>query len=220
MKKTQWIPLLALVLTLAMPTFAMGEANFGAAALSGKSEYTLEEMLTYAIQDEYLAQAEYKTIMEAYGEQRPFTNIMQAEGQHISRLLPLFTAHNIKVPEDTALDHVVKPESLQAAYEAGVTAEVHNIAMYQAFLAQKDLPDDVRQVFESLMRASQNHLRAFEQKAGKTTGGYSNNNGNRDTNNNGKNNNNNGRRNTNRNSNRNTNRTTNTCNGCQGCRNK
>ncbi len=129
--------------------------------------YTVEEMLTYAIQDEYLARAEYKVIMDAFGEQRPFINIMKAEGVHVQRLLPLFTAYGVTVPEDTALEHTVKPDSLQAAYEAGVTAEVHNIAMYESFLKQEDLPDDVRAVFEALMRASGNHLRAFEQNADK-----------------------------------------------------
>ena len=167
MKNVKWTKLMALSLALLMPLIALGETPFGAAALSEGKTYTVEEMLTYAIQDEYLAQAEYKVIMDAYGEQRPFINIMKAEGVHVQRLLPLFTAHGVTVPEDTALEHTVKPDSLQAAYEAGVTAEVHNIAMYEAFLKQEDLPDDVRAVFEALMRASGNHLRAFEQNANK-----------------------------------------------------
>ena len=167
MKNVKWTKLMALSLALLMPLIALGETPFGAAALSEGKTYTVEEMLTYAIQDEYLAQAEYKVIMEAFGEQRPFVNIMKAEGVHVQRLLPLFTAHGVTVPEDTALEHTVKPDSLQAAYEAGVTAEVHNIAMYEAFLKQEDLPDDVRAVFEALMRASGNHLRAFEQNANK-----------------------------------------------------
>ena len=167
MKNVKWTKLMALSLALLMPLIALGETPFGAAALSEGKTYTVEEMLTYAIQDEYLARAEYKVIMDAYGEQRPFINIMKAEGVHIQRLLPLFTAYGVTVPEDTALEHTVKPDSLQAAYEAGVTAEVNNIAMYEAFLKQEDLPDDVRAVFEALTRASGNHLRAFEQNANK-----------------------------------------------------
>ena len=167
MKNVKWTKLMALSLALLMPLIALGETPFGAAALSEGKTYTVEEMLTYAIQDEYLAQAEYKVIMEAFGEQRPFANIMKAEGVHVQRLLPLFTAHGVTVPEDTALEHTVKPESLAAAYEAGVTAEVHNIAMYKTFLKQGNLPDDIRAVFEALMRASGNHLRAFEQNVNK-----------------------------------------------------
>ncbi len=167
MKNVKWTKLMALSLALLMPLIALGETPFGAAALSEGKTYTVEEMLTYAIQDEYLARAEYKVIMDAYGEQRPFINIMKAEGGHIELLLPLFTAYGVTVPEDAALEHTVKPDSLQAAYEAGVTAEVNNIAMYEAFLKQSDLPDDVRAVFEALTRASGNHLRAFEQNADK-----------------------------------------------------
>ena len=171
MMSRKWTKLLALSLALVMPLIALGETGFGAAALSEGKTYTVDEMLTYAIQDEFLAQAEYKVIMDAYGVQRPFVNIMKAEGAHVRRLLPLFTAYSVPVPEDTALEHTVKPEALQAAYEAGVTAEVHNIAMYETFLKQDNLPDDVRGVFEALMRASQNHLRAFEQNADKTGAG-------------------------------------------------
>ena len=167
MKNAKWTKLMALSLALLMPLIALGETPFGAAALSEGKTYTVEEMLTYAIQDEYLARAEYKVIMDAYGEQRPFINIMRAEGVHIQRLLPLFTAYGVTVPEDTALELTVKPDSLAAAYEAGVTAEVNNIAMYEAFLKQSDLPDDVRAVFEALTRASGNHLRAFEQNVNK-----------------------------------------------------
>ncbi|MCK5008763.1 MAG: DUF2202 domain-containing protein [Spirochaetales bacterium] len=35
-----------------------------------------------------------------------------------------------------------------------------NIAMYESFL-QEDLPEDVRDLFERLQQASENHLRAF-----------------------------------------------------------
>ena len=174
MNRKKWIRLLALALVLAMPVLAMGETAFGAASLTEGKSYTLGEMLTYAIQDEYLAQAEYKVIMDAYGVQRPFANIIKAEGVHISRLLPLFAAHSVPAPEDSALEHVVKPDSIQAAYETGVTAEVNNIAMYETFLKQDNLPDDVRQVFGALMRASQNHLRAFEQNANKAGSGSEN----------------------------------------------
>ena len=84
----------------------------------------------------------------------------------------MFAAYSIPVPQDTALEHTVKPVSPQAAYETGVTAEMHNTAMYETFLQQEGLPDDVRQIFEALMRASQNHQQAFEQNEDRTgTGG-------------------------------------------------
>ena len=63
----------------------------------------------------------------------------------------------------TVASRAVAVGSLTEAYQAGVNAEVNNIAMYETFLAQ-ELPDNVRAVFESLMRASENHLRAFQNR--------------------------------------------------------
>ena len=122
---------------------------------------TLADMLSYAIQDEYLARAEYDWITTTFGSARPFSNIMRAEETHIEALQPLFTAYGIAAPADEGASRAVAVGSLTEAYQAGVNAEVNNIAMYETFLAQ-ELPDNVRAVFESLMRASENHLRAFQ----------------------------------------------------------
>ncbi|XMB72640.1 DUF2202 domain-containing protein [Mycoplasmatota bacterium WC30] len=123
--------------------------------------YTLEEMLTYAILDEYLAQAEYLAIIEEFGEISPFVNIVKAEANHIELLLPLFEAYGIELPENTASLNTLLPESITSALSTGIAAEEANIDMYIAFLAQDNLPDDVRLVFEQLVNASINHLAAF-----------------------------------------------------------
>ena len=68
--------------------------------------------------------------------------------------------NKIEIPKDESSGIVKLPESLNEAYKAGVKAEIENIAMYERFL-QQELPKDVRQVFESLKNASENHLRAF-----------------------------------------------------------
>ena len=52
------------------------------------------------------------------------------------------------------------PQDIKTSLEIGVNAEIENIAMYESFL-EKDLPEDVRVVFEKLQSASENHLRAF-----------------------------------------------------------
>lgn len=134
--------------------------NYGSADALSAESYTLEEMLVYALQDEYMAQAEYQAIISTYGEIRPFTNIILAEGTHISLLLPLFEAYGVTLPENTAVDYVVVPDSVTSALATGVQAEEMNIAMYAAFLSQ-DLPDDVRDVFTALQNASYSHLAAF-----------------------------------------------------------
>ncbi len=131
--------------------------------LAADVQYSLEEMLNYALQDEYMAQAEYQAIIQAYGEVKPFTNILQAEQTHIDLLLPLFEEYGFVVPANNASESVVIPESITSALATGVEAEQANIAMYQAFLAQDNLPDDVRSAFEYLVNASENHLQAFSQ---------------------------------------------------------
>jgi hypothetical protein len=50
---------------------------------------------------------------------------------------------------------------LKSAFETGVEAEIDNIKMYEKFLTAK-LPDDIRDTFERLKKASGNHLRAFQ----------------------------------------------------------
>lgn len=150
------------VTMIAATVFAYAdEPSFGSEAALADESYTLEEMLTYAIQDEYAAQAEYDAIMEQYGTIRPFSNIIRSETVHISLLLPLFEEYGIEVPVNDAADRTIIPDTLAESYQTGVTAEIKNISMYQSFL-EEDLPDDVKAVFERLMAASENHLKAFQ----------------------------------------------------------
>ncbi len=149
------------------------DATAGSSKALADTAYTLEEMLVYAIEDEYLAQAEYDAIMDEYGVQRPFSNIIKAEDTHIGLLTPLFAEYGIVIPQKDWNSFVSVPDSLEASYEIGVTAEEKNIAMYERFL-KEDLPDEVREVFEHLQNASQNHLRAFRNAAdGNCTGNRS-----------------------------------------------
>ena len=152
------------------PNYALSEADkalslsgYGSQGALDDTSLTLADMLSYAIQDEYLARAEYDLILSAYGNVRPFTNIIRAEQTHIDTLLPLFEAYGITAPADEGESKTASVASLTAAYQAGVNAEVNNIAMYETLLDQ-NLPDNVRAVFESLMRASENHLRAFQNR--------------------------------------------------------
>ena len=182
------LKILAITTALALlPILALAEDAFGAASVEPGAAYTLTEMLTYAMQDEYLAEAEYIAIQEAFGVDNPYTNIMGAEVTHQASLQPLFEAYSIPIPENTAANHVILPETLQETYAIGVQAEIANIAMYQAFLAQENLPQDVINTFTALMNASQSHLEAFSRNAEKdgvqlntgTGAGYGQDNGNR-----------------------------------------
>ena len=153
--------LILLVLTMTfLVSLTLSAADFGAQGAIEADNLTLADMLTYAIQDEYLARAEYMHIIQTYGSMRPFSNIVKAEETHISLLTPLFEQYGYEIPEDNADEHVVIPDDIKTALEFGVDAEIANIAMYEVFL-KEDLPADVRDVFERLMAASENHLEAF-----------------------------------------------------------
>lgn len=160
-----------LILTLfgTMGLVMAEETTFGSSGAQGDACLTLDKMLNYAIQDEYAAEAEYEKIMEIYGVVRPYANIVKAEKQHISALIPLFEANELAIPVNDAQNQLIIPSSLQESYTIGVDAEIKNIEMYDLFLAE-DLPDDVRKVFESLQAASENHLKAFERNASKNKG--------------------------------------------------
>lgn len=139
------------------------ENEFGSEGALTDKEYSLEEMLIYALEDELRAKAEYIYIMEEFEVTRPFSNIMKSEENHIQMLLPLFAEYNVEVIDEDVIEHLIPFETLKETYEIGVIAEINNIAMYDKFL-EEDLPDDVADVFVKLRDASYNHLEAFEKQ--------------------------------------------------------
>lgn len=140
--------------------FQVRQQDYGAAGALSASSLTFADMLTYAIQDEYLAQARYEDIRREFGDIQTFVRIQEAEKRHISALNTLFTRYQIPIPSDDASQYVSTPDSVKAAYAAGVQGEIENISMYEKFLLY-DLPEDVRTVFTQLRNASLNHLAAF-----------------------------------------------------------
>lgn len=151
------------------------EEGYGASAAlpaigSGKA-VTVADMLRWAAEDEYLARGEYEAIIGAYGAMRPYTSIMAAELQHLAWLEAAFAERGLAFPADGSRGRTVVPPTLKAAAGTGVQAELDNIAMYDAFLARPELsrPENaaVRSLFESLKRASENHLRAFQNQLSK-----------------------------------------------------
>jgi rubrerythrin len=135
--------------------------NYGAKAALSASSLSLPQMLTYALQDEYLAQARYNNIIGTFGNVRTFVQIREAEKRHITALLPLFERYQVPLPTDISQSLVTTPENLKAAYAAGVQGEIDNISMYNRFLTL-NIPNDVRIVFTQLRNASLNHLAAFQ----------------------------------------------------------
>lgn len=165
MKKNKIFVVLFVILLsflIVLPALA-GEDAYGSAgaAKTSDSELNLSKMLIFAIQDEYLARGEYQKIMEKFGKRRPFSNIIKAEEMHIAWLKPLLNKYGIEVPSDCGSELAAVPATFAEALQIGAAAEVANIAMYERFL-KKDIPGDVKSVFERLLAASQNHLASFQ----------------------------------------------------------
>ncbi len=141
--------------------------NYGAKGALNDTSLTLPQMLTYALQDEHLAQSRYKNVLQTFGDIRTFARIKEAELRHIYALLPLFEKYQVPIPEDISQSFVKTPGNVKSAFAASVEGEVDNIAMYEKFLAY-ELPNDIRMVFTQLLNASQNHLAAFERGLGRS----------------------------------------------------
>jgi len=123
-------------------------------------------MLNYAIEDEYLARAEYDSIMKRFGNIRPLSNIIKAEENHIAWLRDAFADAKLAPPKDEAASLVKAPDTIKEAFQAGVQAEIDNIAMYDSFLASPLMarPENasLKALFIRLRDASKNHLGAFK----------------------------------------------------------
>lgn len=118
--------------------------------------------LVAAITDEYKAKTLYSIILDKFGSQKPFSNIVEAEEKHIQMLEPLFAKYQVPVPENNWSAKVNVPESMLEACKQGVEAEIENVKMYDEILPSINQAD-IKEVFIYLRDASRdNHLPAFQ----------------------------------------------------------
>jgi len=121
------------------------------------------EALKITLEDEYKAEMLYKKVLEKFGENtRPFSNIINAETKHSSKLIELFNKYDLEIPENTWYDKVPTYNNLKEACQAGVQAEIENIELYDN-LFEKIEKKDIIFTFTNLRDASKNnHLPAFK----------------------------------------------------------
>lgn len=120
------------------------------------------EALHMALDDEYHAFAVYQAVIADFGDISPFVEIAQSESRHIEALLKHFEKHNILPPENAWLGNVPVFDSVQDACQAGVEAELANIALYERLFSMIDDPG-LFQVFTNLSQASrESHLPEFQ----------------------------------------------------------
>jgi rubrerythrin len=155
MKINSKIPIVSLSILVPL---ILGGAGFAASPLKPGDRQALDE----AIADEYKARAFYQATIDRFGSVRPFSNIINAETRHADMVADLFVQYGLPVPEDTYMGKVEAPDTLLAACEAGVQAEIDNKELYDRLLPNVSEPD-IRTTLERLRNASQNnHLPAFQ----------------------------------------------------------
>lgn len=146
--------------------FRLTLEGYGAKGAFSDKDMSIGDMLTYAAQDEYLARAEYAAVIEEFNVTRPYSNILKSEETHLEYLKSIHEIYKLEFPNDDSSAQLVIPTSLLAAAKTGVQAEIDNIAMYEQFLSY-DLPEDIRNVFVTLMNGSKNHLTAYQKQVDK-----------------------------------------------------
>ena len=125
-------------------------------------EPILNQVLRIAIYDEYHAYEAYRKIIDTFGVQQPFTNIMEAEVRHYSMLIPLLEKYDVPVPIDNWYAKLELPNTVLECCEVGVAAEIENIRMYDDLLQYVGDYPDVQDVLYKVQAASyNNHLPAF-----------------------------------------------------------
>jgi hypothetical protein len=121
-------------------------------------------ILVDALQEEYMAQYLYASVLEDFPGAVPFAVIVESEKRHVEALQQLFTRRQMAPPPSTWTTSSFDPfASIPAACAGGVKAETEDAAFYTPYLKRDDLPQDVRTVMTNLQRASlENHLPAFQ----------------------------------------------------------
>lgn len=124
----------------------------------------LNQVLRIAVYDEYHAYETYRKVIEKFGNQLPFTNIIEAEIRHYEEIVRLSQKYNVPLPINDWADKIVLPNTLVECCEIGVAEEIDNIQMYDNLLLYVDEYPDIKDALYRLQAASYNsHLPAFRQ---------------------------------------------------------
>ncbi|ASJ17532.1 hypothetical protein A3L04_00640 [Thermococcus chitonophagus] len=142
-------------------------------AYTGELSEEEKEALLYMIEEEKLARDVYLTLYEEYNL-TIFEMIAQSEQRHMDAVLMLIEKYNLTAPSTLDEVGVFENQELQELYnkltsmatnevealEVGALIEETDIKDLEEWLTKVD-NQDIIQVFENLMRGSENHLRAF-----------------------------------------------------------
>lgn len=136
--------------------------KWGTKAAKEDKNLSVEKMLTYAIENEYLEKAKYEEIIKKFGDKRPFTDILKAKNINISLLKTTFPKYKIPIPKDRSREFVKMPSTIEESFEIAIREEIENMAMYNSFIIKKGVQQELIMIFVRLRDASRAHLQALE----------------------------------------------------------
>ncbi|MEZ5448497.1 MAG: DUF2202 domain-containing protein [Thiolinea sp.] len=186
LKQTLISTLMALALgaVTCAPVAAGGAGRMAAANTASLSQNEIDIMV-FMREEEKLARDVYLTLHEQWG--LPIlSNIAGSEQQHTSRIRDLLQTYRIADPVQDDTTGIFQNEELASLYHQllarGQTSQLD--ALYTgAFVEETDILDlqqaiavstqpAIRQVYNKLLQASRNHLRAFAGQIINRTGSY------------------------------------------------
>ena len=151
------------------PTLSLVVALIGGIALPQAGEQALKA----ALQDEYQAFAFYTAVNRRFQDPAPFVQIVQAEANHAQAVarqmriagLPVPANPYLRRPNETLAawyKRLEVPSTLVKAKAMAAQGERENVVLYDRYLADENLPANVRMLLERLRTVSQErHLPAF-----------------------------------------------------------
>ena len=153
------MPSLAISLPVALAGGLLAACASASTPAAGGDAAALE----IALEDEYRAEATYSAIIESFGDVRPFSNIIEAERRHASRVKAEMDRLGIAYDQaNPFIGNIDPPATLLEACEAGIVAERENIELYDRILPTIEDPG-VRATLSDLQWASrERHLPAFQ----------------------------------------------------------
>lgn len=133
-----------------------------------------EDGLLFMIEEEKLAKDVYSALYVKW-QQQSFDNISQSEATHVSAVQVLLEKYKVSLPADLSKAGVFVNTDLQKLYndlikkgntslisalQVGAAVEEIDILDLEKRIVQTD-KEDIKLVYNNLMRGSRNHLRSF-----------------------------------------------------------
>jgi hypothetical protein len=155
---------------------ALALAPGASAAVTARPTTAQKLQLQYLVEEEKLARDVYAYLAANVTSQK-FSNIMKSEQTHMDNVAVILKKYNFFNPTLTRAAGVFRDQELQALYNeltekgsasvaeafaVGIAIEELDISDLEKMLKATSMPADMRDMMERLLKASYNHLAAFQ----------------------------------------------------------